>query len=75
MGYSKETVAGNIRAERNRRCMSRKELAKLTGIPVATLGSYENAECNINVASAWAICDALGITLGQLAGRDECRES
>lgn len=71
MVCTKEQVAECIRAERARRRWSRDDLAKKTGIPAATLGSYENAKNGITLDNAWALADAFKMPIGPLFGRDE----
>lgn len=66
-----EQVAGCIRAERARRGWTREKLSQESGIPVATIGAYENAENRITLENAWKIADAFGMSLGTLYGRDE----
>lgn len=64
------TDAGsNVRAERARRNMSRKELATATGIAESTIGNYENGASAINFDNAVKLADAFGISLDELAGR------
>ncbi len=71
MTCTKDEVAACIRAERARKGWTRDELAQETGIPYATLGSYENAECSIPLENAWKLADVFGLPIGALFGRDE----
>lgn len=71
MPFSKEQVGACIRAERARLGWSRDKLAAETGIPAATISTYENNECRITLENAWKLADAFGIAIGALAGRDE----
>lgn len=70
MPYSKEHVAGCLRAKRAKADISRDELAALTGIPAATIGTYENGECNMSLENAWAFADAFGMDMDELFERD-----
>lgn len=71
MACTKDQVAECIRAERARRKLSREDLAKKTGIPAATIGSYETAKSGITLENAWELADAFKMPLGPLFGRDE----
>lgn len=71
MACTKEQVAECIRAERARRKWSRDDLAEKTGIPAATIGTYENAKSGITLDNAWALADAFKMPIGPLFGRDE----
>lgn len=73
MTCTKEQVAGCIRAERARRKWSRDDLAKESGIPSSTIGSYEDAESGIPLANAWALADAFELPIGALFGREESK--
>lgn len=73
MACTKEQVGECIRAERARRKWSREDLAEKTGIPAATIGSYENAKSGITLNNAWALADAFKLPLGALFGRDESK--
>lgn len=70
MGYSKESVAEVIRVNRARRRMSREDLAKESGIPAATIGSYENAVSGMSLENAWAIADVFDLDMDELFERD-----
>ena len=41
MGFDKETIAGNILAERSRRRWSREKLAEVSNIPGSTIKAYD----------------------------------
>lgn len=73
MACTKEQVGECIRAERARRKWSRDDLAQETGIPAATIGSYENARSGITLDNAWALADVFGMPIGPLFGRDESK--
>lgn len=70
MPYSKEHVAGCLRAKRAKADISRDELAALSGIPAATIGTYENGECDMSFKNAWALADAFGLDMDELFERD-----
>lgn len=69
MGYSKERVAECLRANRARRRMSREDLAKASGIPASTIGSYEQAESGMSFENAWALADVFDLDLDDLFER------
>lgn len=71
MAYSKENVAGCIRANRAKLRMSRDDLSKASGIPAATLGCYENAESGISFENAWKLADVFGLPLDELFDRSK----
>ena len=75
MGFDKETIAGNILAERNRRRWSRKELAKVSKIPSSTLKAYENAESGISLENACRLADVFDMDLDEFAGRQHQKAS
>jgi len=56
-------VAPRLRALRERRKLSLRELSRRTGIAVSFLSSVERGMNNVSVAKLKAILDALGVTL------------
>lgn len=70
MAFDMEKVAGNIRAERNRRKLSRGGLATAADIPVSTLKTYESAENGISLENAWKLADVFDMDLDAFAGRE-----
>lgn len=59
-----------LRNIRKSRKMSAQQLADALGIARSTLYGWENGDSQILVTDACRICDVLGCTLDQLAGRD-----
>lgn len=66
MGYSKQHVAGCLRAARAKADKSRDTVAAESGIPASTLASYENAETGMSLENAWRLADYYGKTLDEL---------
>lgn len=54
---------------------SAKDFAAVLGMPESTYARYERAEegpgCGIPLASAWAIADALGVSIDLVVGRED----
>lgn len=69
MGFNKDHVAECIRANRARRRMSRADLSEATGIPTATLQSYEDASAGISFENAWRLADAFDMDMDDLFER------
>lgn len=69
MGFNKEHVAECLRANRARRRMSRADLAEATGIPAATIKSYEDADSGISLENAWKIADVFDLDMDDLFER------
>lgn len=68
-----ERFADNLMAMRNRRRMSRRTLAELTGIPIYTLDSIETGHgCRagvrrrVSIGEAVLLAEALGVKPGEL---------
>lgn len=59
-----------IRAERTRRAWSRKELAERAGLKERQVGKIERGERG-QLAEAWRIAEALGLSFGEMATRAE----
>lgn len=55
---------------REARHITRDELAKRLHVTYATIRNWETGEREFTISTACAICDALGCTLDELAGRD-----
>lgn len=45
------------------------ELAKMVGLTLRVISSYERGETEVPLYVAFDICDALGCTVNELAGR------
>ena len=71
MPCSKEQIASCLRGERARLGWSRERLSHETGIPVATIGTYEKGENRITLENAWKFADVFKKPIGELFGRDE----
>lgn len=71
MGFSIDTFAANLRAERARKGMSQVELAEASGINRAAIGFYENGEQMPGADKIFALADALGVTPNELIGWKE----
>lgn len=69
MGFNRETIAGNILAERNRRRWSREKLAEVSDIPASTIKAYENTENGISLENACVLADVFDMDLDEFAGR------
>ena len=68
--FSKDKVAECILANRGRRRMSREALAEKSGIPAATLASYEKAESVMSFENAWKLADAFDLGIDELFERE-----
>ena len=67
--FDKETFAGNLRAERSRRRLTREELADECGGPMFTIKGYEEANTAPGIENAVKLADYFGMTLDELVGR------
>lgn len=75
MGFEKSVMASNLRAERARANLSRQELAERSGVSISSIKGYEDGENVMSIEVAWALADALNVSIGTIAGRDESRYS
>ena len=71
MAFSKETFARNMRVLRAGLDMSQAELAKRSGLTADLIWKYENEVSNPGADKAYAIAEALGVTLDDLCGFGE----
>lgn len=71
MGYSKDTVAANLRALRAKKRMTQAEVAEALGVHINTVGNYENGDGSMSYEAAWKLADLYGVPLCALGGRDE----
>lgn len=69
MPRSIEEIGSCIRAERSRLNMSRAELAEASGIPAATIETYENGKSRITLENAWILADLFNMSIDALFGR------
>ena len=61
-----ELIAGNVRARRARLRMTQEELADEMGWTRSMVTSLESKARRVTVADAWALCQALNISLAEL---------
>ncbi|MCC3303825.1 helix-turn-helix domain-containing protein [Sneathiella sp. HT1-7] len=57
-----DTPADRLKAARNTKNLTRKQLAELTGIPVKTIEKYEYGGMEPNISRLHSLCEILGIT-------------
>ena len=69
--FSKDKVAECLLANRAKKRMSREALAEVSGIPAATLASYEKAESVMSFENAWKLADAFELGLDELFERKQ----
>ena len=69
MGYSKDHVAGCLRANRARIDKSRDVVASESGVPSATLGDYERGKTGVSLENAWKLADYYGKSMDDLFER------
>ena len=55
---------------RNAKGMTGEELGRAIGVSAPTIYNWEAERVNMTIAQACSICDVLGCTLDQLAGRE-----
>jgi transcriptional regulator with XRE-family HTH domain len=63
-------LSKNVRAERLRRGVSQKQLAKMTGLSVKYISRLETTPQNVRVDKLCTIAKALGVGPGSLLERD-----
>jgi transcriptional regulator with XRE-family HTH domain len=61
------SFGGHLRALRDRKGLSRAELARRAGVPAATLRNWENDRGFPTLAALYGLAGALGVTVERLA--------
>lgn len=59
-----------LRALRTSKALSQRALAEVAGVSPQSVNAYERGERYPVLSKAFALADALGVTVEQLAGRD-----
>lgn len=67
MAYSSEDFASRLRRIRRMADVTQKELSERTGIDSSLIARYEAGAVTPNLNSAYALAEALGVTLDDLA--------
>lgn len=70
-----EAVAAQLRAERAAVQMTYQEVADRAGMEKMTVNRYMNGKRDIPMGKLAAICDAMGVRIGDLMARAEDRLS
>ena len=71
MALNRETFASNLRGLRSRDRLTQEEVAQRVGVSTGSIINYENATSNPSLENAMKLAALFGVTLGDLAGRDE----
>ncbi len=64
------TVAGNLKAQRERRRLSLDQLAQLSGVSKSMLGQIERGEVNPTISVLWKIAGGLKVSFSSLIERE-----
>lgn len=68
-----QAIAAQIRAERSARNITKDEMIRQTGIGRSTYFDLERGDKPIDVSQLAAVCEVLGISLGEFMHRAEVR--
>lgn len=63
------TIAGGLRAERNRAKLSQRDVADAIGANASTVSAWEN-RAGVSLEDAWKLADLYHVSIDKLAGRD-----
>ncbi len=67
----RKSICGSLRYERKQHGLTQVQVAEELSVTPTTVGIWEGENGSISFEKAWALADFYGISLGQLAGRDE----
>lgn len=70
MPYDAERIASSLRANRAYKRKTRAQVSSETGIPAATLESYENGRSVMSAENAWTLADYYDKSLDDLVERN-----